>query len=107
VISDLRTNYRDWLFLALGCGLGWVGSYFASLFVVRQTEKKKILVVEVLGRNIWVETTPAMPFSICDSSGATINNVYALSARVWNKGSDAIFGSDISDQHPLSIAVEQ
>jgi hypothetical protein len=48
-----------------------------------------------------------MPFSVKDSSGADIGNVYVLATRVWNKGTDSILGSDMSKQHPLIISIER
>jgi hypothetical protein len=101
--SDLLAQYKDWVFL----GFGGVIGYIVNIVAAKQAEKRKILVLEVMDRGICVETTPDMPFSIIDSSGNKIQDVYFLHTRVWNKGTDAIFRGDLSEQYPLTVWIEE
>lgn len=86
-------------------GAGVVLGYLANLIVAKQTEKRKNLVLEVVGREIVVERTPGCPFSITSESGETLNNIYFLVTRVWNKGTDAVRGDEVSPTTPLSIEI--
>ncbi|MBV4540114.1 hypothetical protein [Pseudomonas vlassakiae] len=92
---------KDFILLILGAALG----YIISLIVARQTEKKKDLVLEVLGRQIVVERSVHCPFRISDQNGAQIDNVYFFVVRVWNRGREAVRGDEISPDAPLTIEV--
>lgn len=86
-------------------GAGGVLGYLPSLLVAKQTEKKKNLILEVVGREIVVERTPDCPFSITASSGEQLDSVYFFVTRVWNKGSEVVRGDEISQAAPLTIEI--
>jgi hypothetical protein len=90
---------KDLILLALGGILG----YLLSLIAAKQTEKKKDLVLEVLGRQIVAEATEHCPFRIVDLSGKPLDNVYFIVVRVWNRGREAVRGDEISPNAPLTI----
>lgn len=92
---------KDMILLGAGVVLG----YFASLIVAKQTEKRKNLVLEVVGREIVVEQTPDCPFSITDTTGEILESVYLFVTRVWNKGTEAVRGDEISPIAPLGIEI--
>lgn len=94
---------KDYILLIIGFVLGYLSSYI----VAKQTEKKKNLVLEVVNREIVVEKTEQCPFIIRDYDGNTIENIYLLSTRVWNKGNDRILGSEISMKFPLTITIDK
>lgn len=92
---------KDMILLGAGVVLG----YLANLVVAKQTEKRKNLVLEVVGREIVVERTPDFPFSITSASGEALDSIYFLVTRVWNKGTDAVRGNEVSPTTPLSIEI--
>lgn len=61
----------------------------------------------MIGRERCFEITPEMPFVIKDSSGAELPNAYMFITRIWNKGTEAVLGHELSDDHPLSILIEE
>lgn len=93
---------KDWALL----GAGGVIGYLTSLAVAKQTERKKDLVLEVVGRTIVVERLPNCPFTVISASGEELENVYYLSTRVWNRGTDPVRGGEISTSAPISIEIE-
>ncbi|MBC8996307.1 hypothetical protein IAI51_07160 [Pseudomonas sp. N40(2020)] len=94
---------KDLILLALGALVG----YLLSLIATKQTEKKKDLVLEVLGRHIVAESTDTCPFLITDLAGMKLDNVYYFVVRVWNRGREAVRGDEISRTAPLSIEVSE
>lgn len=92
-------NTKDLILLGLGGVLG----YFLSLIAAKQTEKKKDLVLEVLGRQIVAEATEYCPFRIVDLSGEPLDNVYFIVVRVWNRGRESVRGDEISPNAPITI----
>jgi hypothetical protein len=84
-------------------GLGGVLGYLLSLIAAKQTEKKKDLVLEVLGRQIVAEATEYCPFRIVDLAGEPLDNVYFIVVRVWNRGREAVRGDEISPSAPITI----
>lgn len=94
---------KDIILLALGALLG----YLLSLIAAKQTEKRKDLVLEVLGRQIVAESTDTCPFLITDQAGMKLDNVYFFVVRVWNRGREAVRGDEISLTAPLSIEVSE
>ncbi|OCX25505.1 hypothetical protein [Pseudomonas graminis] len=92
---------KDFILLILGA----VSGYVISLIVARQTEKKKDLVLEVLGRQIVVERSNHCPFLITDQDGIQLDNIYFFVVRIWNRGREAVRGDEISTDAPLMIEV--
>jgi len=84
-------------------GLGGVLGYLLSLIAAKQTEKKKDLVLEVLGRQIVAEATGHCPFRIVDLAGEPLDNVYFIVVRVWNRGREAVRGDEISPNAPITV----
>ncbi len=84
-------------------GLGGVIGYLICLIAAKQTEKKKDLVLEVLGRQIVAEATEHCPFRIFDLAGEPLDNVYFIVVRVWNRGREAVRGDEISPSAPITI----
>jgi hypothetical protein len=94
---------KDLILLVMGALLGYLLSFIAA----KQMEKKKDLVLEVLGRHIVAERTDACPFLITDQAGTKLDNVYFFVIRVWNRGRDAVRGDEISPTAPLSIEMSE
>lgn len=101
ILNMLET--KDLVVLGLGAMIG----YILSLIAAKQTEKKKDLVLEVLGRQIVIERVSDCPFLVVDRSGSTLDNVYFFVVRVWNRGRETIRGDEISPTAPLTIEVSE
>ncbi|GGK02370.1 hypothetical protein [Pseudomonas matsuisoli] len=94
---------KDLILLFLGATLGYIFSLIAS----KQTEKRKDLVLEILGRQIVAESGKSCPFKIIDRAGNTLDNIYFVVARIWNRGRDTVRGDEISPSAPLTIEVNE
>lgn len=97
-IQELIT-IKEVLLLIAGSVLG----YLASYLVAKQTDKAKSLILQTTGRRIIVEAASSCPFHLTDLNGNSLENVYLINVRLWNKGSQHVLGTDISKDHPLSI----
>jgi hypothetical protein len=94
-------DMKDLILLVAGVVLG----YLANLVVAKQTEKRKNLVLQVVSREIVVERTSDCPFSIASESGEALDNIYFFVTRVWNRGTDAVRGDEVSLAAPLGIEI--
>jgi hypothetical protein len=95
-------DLKDFILLIAGAILG----YIADRIVVRQTEPRKDLVLQTIGRQIIVESIDSYPFSVVDHNGSKLNNVYLINIRIWNRGTQHVLGSEISRDQPLLIHFE-
>jgi hypothetical protein len=92
---------KDIVLVIIGAGLG----YLMSLIVAKQTERKKNLLLEVVGREIVLEDGHDLPFHIVAHDGERIGDVYLFAVRIWNKGGIQIMGDEISPSAPLGIEI--
>ncbi|MEZ9339490.1 hypothetical protein AB4176_16565 [Vibrio splendidus] len=101
-ITQMVTT-KELIFLILGSLLGGL----ASWVVAKITEKKRGLVVETTGRRIIIESADNCPFKISDLNEKTLDNVYLINIRIWNKGKEHVLGNEISKDCPLTISLDE
>lgn len=87
--------------------LGGIISYIIGRIVNAQTVKKKLLGVELIGREIKLEKGTYYPYTMTDNeTGEVLENCYCIYTRIWNKGNLEIKDSDIDPKNPLIIYLD-
>lgn len=100
---EINLELKDYALSGISLLLGILASYL----VHRWTRKDKLLVGEVLPRQIVAENFAGSPFKISLHNGKIVDCIYLVPVRFWNRGGDTIRGSDISRDYPASISIDE